>query len=201
MSRRALNLLASASLAVLMTTACQEAPVGPLDSAAPLFARGGNSDAAHACQDGGYANLFRTDGTGFANVGECVSYAAHGGVLARQLTARFTNIFLTACNELSWGVEVAGVVGGPLGGKAGGCFDTTNPDASVTYLSTQTIRVYLRDVSCGFMYFEGDNHSVVTGTNPADIKISDAGGFCESPPGDARPPGALGNLNVTRTIS
>jgi len=40
---------------------------------------GGNSAAAQLCQDGGYQELVRTDGTGFRNVGECVSYAAHGG--------------------------------------------------------------------------------------------------------------------------
>ena len=44
-------------------------------------AGGGNSDAAHACQHGGYLKVFRSDGTGFSNTGECVSYAAHGGQL------------------------------------------------------------------------------------------------------------------------
>jgi hypothetical protein len=41
----------------------------------------GNSDAAKACQKGGYANLVGADGTQFANEGECVSYAARGGAL------------------------------------------------------------------------------------------------------------------------
>jgi hypothetical protein len=41
----------------------------------------GNSDAAKACQQGGYANLVGADGTQFANTGECVSYAARGGTL------------------------------------------------------------------------------------------------------------------------
>ena len=41
----------------------------------------GNSDAAKACQQGGYANLVGADGTQFANAGECVSYAARGGTL------------------------------------------------------------------------------------------------------------------------
>src|SRR6185437_14631870 len=43
----------------------------------------GNADAAHACQQGGYVNLFGISGTGqtiiFKNDGDCVSYAAHGG--------------------------------------------------------------------------------------------------------------------------
>lgn len=51
---------------------------------APASAQG-NSDAARACQHGGYADLVRVeDGTGFGNTGECVSYAANGGTLDRD---------------------------------------------------------------------------------------------------------------------
>ncbi|MBK8022397.1 MAG: hypothetical protein IPK19_13470 [Chloroflexi bacterium] len=42
---------------------------------------GGNSDAAHQCQQGGWQTLVRSDGSGFRNQGDCVSYAAQGGVL------------------------------------------------------------------------------------------------------------------------
>jgi hypothetical protein len=49
----------------------------------PLAHAAGNSDAAHACQQGGYANLFGVNSSGqtitFKNEGDCVSYAAHGG--------------------------------------------------------------------------------------------------------------------------
>lgn len=38
-----------------------------------------NSDAAHACQQGGYLTLQGSDGTTFQNAGQCVSYAAKGG--------------------------------------------------------------------------------------------------------------------------
>jgi hypothetical protein len=48
---------------------------------ATAAAGGGNSDAAKACQHGGWQHLYRTDGTGFENQGECVSYAAQGGKL------------------------------------------------------------------------------------------------------------------------
>ena len=44
------------------------------------IAGGGNSDAANACKQGGWQNLVRQDGTGFKNQGDCVSYAAKGGV-------------------------------------------------------------------------------------------------------------------------
>lgn len=44
-------------------------------------AGGGNSDAAKACQMGGWQTLVRQDGTAFKNAGDCVSYAAHGSAL------------------------------------------------------------------------------------------------------------------------
>ena len=54
------------------------------------FAGGGNSEAAQACQKGGYADLVRSDGSTFANAGACVSYAALGGTfVAVTLTATF----------------------------------------------------------------------------------------------------------------
>jgi hypothetical protein len=48
---------------------------------------GGNSDAAHACQQNGWQNLVRQDGTPFLNTGDCVSYAAQGGVLKAKPSA------------------------------------------------------------------------------------------------------------------
>lgn len=59
---------------------------GSLVVAAPAYA-GGNSDAAHACQQGGWQDWVREDGTTFKNTGACVSYAAHGGVLSPAYTA------------------------------------------------------------------------------------------------------------------
>jgi hypothetical protein len=50
-----------------------------LVGAAPAAAS--NSDAAHACQHGGYLTLQGTDGTRFRNTGECVSFAARGGTI------------------------------------------------------------------------------------------------------------------------
>jgi hypothetical protein len=42
-------------------------------------AGGGNSDAAKACQKGGWQSLHQSDGTAFENQGDCVAYAAQGG--------------------------------------------------------------------------------------------------------------------------
>jgi len=41
----------------------------------------GNSDAAHACQQGGYLSLQGSDGTLFKNAGECTAFVAHGGTI------------------------------------------------------------------------------------------------------------------------
>jgi hypothetical protein len=54
--------------------------------AAPALAKpggnaGGNSDAAAACEDGGYSDWTDAAGNAFRNEGACVSYAAHGGTL------------------------------------------------------------------------------------------------------------------------
>lgn len=44
--------------------------------------RGGNSANARACEQNGWASLYRiSDGSGFANQDECVSYGAQGGTL------------------------------------------------------------------------------------------------------------------------
>ena len=55
------------------------------------LAGGGNSDAAKACQQDGWKNLARQDGTSFKNTGDCVSYAAQGGVLVAKSTGGSEN--------------------------------------------------------------------------------------------------------------
>jgi hypothetical protein len=60
------------------------------------FAGGGNSDNAKACQQGGWQNLVRQDGTGFNNQGECVSYGAQGGLLKAKPPAATTPIAVSA---------------------------------------------------------------------------------------------------------
>lgn len=72
-------------------------------SAAP-----GNSGAAAACQKGGFAILFRGDGSGFGNVGGCVSYAAHGGTLETQCQpGSFSSTGVSPCSAADVGFYVA----------------------------------------------------------------------------------------------
>jgi hypothetical protein len=51
---------------------------------ATATAGGGASDAAKACQNGGWQHLYRSDGSSFNNQGDCVSYAAQGGTLTAK---------------------------------------------------------------------------------------------------------------------
>jgi hypothetical protein len=56
--------------------------VAGLGTAGPAIADdGGNSANAEACQHGGWRDLRRSDGSEFANQGDCVSYGAQGGVI------------------------------------------------------------------------------------------------------------------------
>lgn len=73
--------------------------------AAAQSSSGGNAPAAHACQDGGFVNLVRSDGSTFANVGDCVSYAARGGTFVPvTLNASFS----PCCDGLNTIVTVTG---------------------------------------------------------------------------------------------
>jgi hypothetical protein len=85
----------------------------------------GNSANAKLCQHGGYQSWVRADQAPFVNVGDCVSYAAHGGILTTPTSGAqtrcesyggtFGNTILTfgswptilwTCNGWSWVSEV-----------------------------------------------------------------------------------------------
>ena len=61
-------------LVTLVIAACDSQPTEL--SIRPQF-----SGMAEACKNGGYADYTRTDGSGFKNQGDCVSYVARGGTL------------------------------------------------------------------------------------------------------------------------
>jgi hypothetical protein len=60
-----------------------------------LGAKGGNSTASKACENGGYVNWTKANGSTFKNEGDCTKYAAMGGTLvaAAHVFARaFSNV-------------------------------------------------------------------------------------------------------------
>ena len=89
-ARRGLTLsLAALVVALLLAVAGGVVPV----------AAGGNSDAAHACQQGGYTTLQGTDGTLFKNVGDCVAFVAKGGTITGVSAACTYTTSVTGCIE------------------------------------------------------------------------------------------------------
>ena len=74
----------------------------------------GNSDAAHACQQGGYLTLTGIDSTGqpvtFANEGQCVGFVAHGGTIVgiNACTVTSTTGCLTFNNAILPSMEGTG---------------------------------------------------------------------------------------------
>ena len=71
-------------------------------------AQSGNSGAAHLCHNGGYSNLVRTDGTGFRNVGDCVSYAAQGGAFGSGLIIYHLTVSGTQVGDFEWSLAATG---------------------------------------------------------------------------------------------
>src|SRR5689334_7455510 len=81
-SRAILAILSAVACAPLMV-ACDSATaprasIRPYGSASSSKSSDSDKDA---CKDGGFANYLRTDGSGFSNQGQCVSYVEHGGQL------------------------------------------------------------------------------------------------------------------------
>jgi hypothetical protein len=68
----------------------------------------GNSDAAQRCLD--YQNLFRADGTGFRNIGECVKYAAQGGTFGGGLIIYTLNVSGTEIGDFGWSLATTGFI-------------------------------------------------------------------------------------------
>lgn len=182
----------------------------------------GNSDAAKACQKGGYLSLVGSDGTTFDNVGACVSYAAHGGTFATGLiipagkTATLSNAQIgdqlptaplapntwTNCPadllaygyQLNLGANVQIATGGAGCQAVAGAVIGPFPTAVL-------LRIWLTDFTNPvFTFYNDGNHAKVVGTNPYLVSIRDSffGLITTGPliplPGD-------GNLNVVVTIA
>ena len=109
--------------------------------AGPAFAaKGGNSDNAHACQQGGHENLFHSEtGNPFKNTGDCASHAGSGDAVT---PLQIANSPTYSCGSAScWGVISAS---GGLNEQSNSSWTVTategpfsasgpvNPDGSIT---------------------------------------------------------------------
>jgi hypothetical protein len=74
-----------------------------------LAAKGGNSDNAQACQQGGHTNLFETEtGNPFKNAGDCASHGAKGGAITTLAIDISDSPYLcTSGSGVCWGRLIA----------------------------------------------------------------------------------------------
>jgi hypothetical protein len=70
-------------LKVLLVVAALAVAASVVAAGSAAAAKGGNSQNAHACQQGGHENRFEAEtGNPFKNAGDCASHAAKGGAIA-----------------------------------------------------------------------------------------------------------------------
>jgi hypothetical protein len=177
---------------------------------------GGNSQAAHACNHGGYRSLVGADGTTFRNTGACVSFAAHGGKFATGIiipagkTATLSNAmfgdFTTNCpgDQLAYGYQLN--LGANVQVATGGAGCQHVAGAVVGPFPTATLlRIWLTDFTPPgpyTFYSDSATHALVTGSNPFVVSIMDSFFGQRGPSATYLPSGpGHGNLNVTVTTT
>lgn len=185
----------------------------------PAASAQGNSEAAHACQGEGYLTLVGINGETFDNVGQCVRFAAQGGVfddgtdvLAAQIvvpagfSVTFSNHKLAACNGLTSGYSFdGGVTIVPLASKPatscqGGDTFFFDPVTIGPVADDSVLVVYLTDTSCGVSYGSDGDHARVIAMAPVyEVDIADAGSGCNRA-GIPVTFSGDGNLSVTVTV-
>jgi len=144
------------------------AGIGATSHGVALAATGGNSDAAHACQQAGYLTLTGTNGTSdttFTNTGACVSYAAQGGTLvlltaaAPCLNGGYANL-TSASGSPAFGSEAACVLFVGQGGTPVPVGCVVSPQRTGLY---PTIQSAVKDPSCTtIQLLDGTYHEIVT---------------------------------------
>ena len=75
------------------------------------------------------------------------------------------------------------------------------PDVTVGSVSQASrLRIVLVDNTCHQTYYCDGGHGSVVGSNPYQLDLADAGGFCERPGGTVNLQPGKGNLTATVTI-
>jgi hypothetical protein len=145
--------------------------------AVPLaVAGGGNSDAANACKQGGWQNLVRQDGTGFNNQGDCVSYAAKGGVpTARSISG--------ATGDVTWDYKglVTGTVSFDANQKTGGSLDYQNSNGMWLHAVVTSYRQIDDHTAVFAGTITGTGSFIVNGSGGTVINSQCVGAVCAVP--------------------
>lgn len=163
------------------------------------------------CLHGGYLYLVGSDGTTFANTGQCVSYAAKGGTFytgivipAGHVATISSAYFAGACDSLEYGYQLDLGQNVQLGSYPGSCGSppVSAPGAILgPFPTAEALRIYLEDTAgCDYTYYSDDRtHASVTRSGSTySVKMYDSY-FCASPPNTTFPPHGE-NLGVTVTV-
>ena len=178
--------------------------------------QGGNSAAAHACQQDGYLSLVGSDGTTFDTVGACVSYAAHGRTFAEGIIIPAGHVATLAdahwsmgpCDALTYGYQLNTGPLVPLASKPYNCFlppSVPVDGATIGPVQTATLlRIFLTDTgtgtSCNYTFFSDGPHALVIGANPYTVDIRDSF-FCTSGPTEPLAPTGPGGGNISLVVT
>jgi hypothetical protein len=125
-------------------------------AAQSALAGGGNSDAAHACQQGGYLDLTRSDGSHFENAGDCVSYAAHGGQFPACVVTPTSGCIVYDNQTFDWGGFATLTIDGAFSFSTTACpDDCLRGFLTPNELATGAATVTITDNSTGELYLQG----------------------------------------------
>jgi len=127
-------------------------------------------------------------------------------LLLPGMTLQVSGAQLSACDGLTWGYEVGS---GPLvqeGSLSAGCATVPTADPTIGPFPIRpfgqlfTVVFWLTDTSYGpYTYYSTGNHALVTGSLLRTVDITDSGEGAY-PPGDARPPAAPGDGNLSLKV-
>ncbi len=122
--------------------------------------------------------------------------------LPKGAVAKITNASFRSCNDETYGYQLDGGPGVELANTPGGCREVAASNATIgPFEADETLTFYLTDNTCGLTFHSnGGEHAEVTGANPFEVQLWDAGGFCEYKPGVEDPDVPPGNLEATVTI-
>lgn len=128
--------------ALALAAACSgDAPTTVVAPTTPTFAAidNGNSANAESCRDSGWTGYVTGTGSTFKNTGDCVSYAAQGGVLYKPQTITFAPLAAKTFGDPSFTVSATATSGLPVSFSASGNCTVIGTTVSLTGAGSCTI--------------------------------------------------------------
>jgi hypothetical protein len=117
-------------------------------------------------------------------------------------TDRISGVTLSGCNTLVFGYAINGHRHPIVSNDGFQCTGNSPsvPDQTISYPSHSKLTLYLRDVSCKATYYSDGtgtaDHARVSGADPYQVDIADAGSNCSLKKATRIPDPGNGNLDV-----